>query len=177
MRGLSSLCGVREIRGSPELIINYLRPLGCCNFGFTLREGGHWQLAPAYDVTFAMDLQNQWLSAHQMSVAGKFEDITRDDLAKVADRFSIAGVDRAIDEINAALGAWPEMAGYAGVGEGAIARIASGALRRSAELWLRVVAWGKLKGSGWRCRGTQVAVWLASQREALRNCSNHNLAS
>ncbi len=94
------------------------------NFGFTLREGGHWQLAPAYDVTFAMDLQNKWLSAHQMSVAGKFEDITRDDLAKVADRFSIAGVDRAIDEINAALGAWPEMAAEAGVGEGEISRIA-----------------------------------------------------
>lgn len=94
------------------------------NFAFLMREGGPWELAPAYDVTFAMDLENKWLAAHQMSVAGKFEDINREDLVKVADRFSIAGVDRAMDKINAALGTWPEMARQAGVGDAEIERIA-----------------------------------------------------
>jgi serine/threonine-protein kinase HipA len=95
------------------------------NFAFLLPRDGQWALAPAYDVTFAMDPHNKWMKAHQMSVAGKFEGITRKDLLEVASRFSIAGTAATIDAVNAALGAWPTLAGEAGVGAAEIARIAS----------------------------------------------------
>lgn len=94
------------------------------NFAFLMREGGSWELAPAYDVTFAMDLDNHWLSSHQMSVAGKFDGIVRDDLRKVADRFSIAGTTAAIDSVNAALAAWPTVAAEAAIKETEVKRIA-----------------------------------------------------
>lgn len=93
------------------------------NFAFVLPQGGAWALAPAYDVTFAMDPRNKWMKAHQMSVAGKFEGITRADLLEVASRFSIAGTAAAIDAVNAALEAWPALAAQAGVGATEIERI------------------------------------------------------
>ena len=95
------------------------------NFAFLLPEGGHWQLAPAYDITFAMDPANRWMKSHQMGVGGKFEGITRQDLMDVASRFSIPGAAAAIDAVNAALGHWPRLADEAGVGNAEAARIAS----------------------------------------------------
>ncbi|MEO5565916.1 MAG: type II toxin-antitoxin system HipA family toxin [Luteimonas sp.] len=93
------------------------------NFAFLLPRDGAWMLAPAYDVTFAMDPDNQWMKVQQLGVAGKFEGITRADLLEVASRFSIAGTAAALDAVNAALEAWPMLAGEAGVGDSEIARI------------------------------------------------------
>jgi serine/threonine-protein kinase HipA len=93
------------------------------NFAFLLPEGGAWSLAPAYDVTFAMDPASRWMKAHQMSVGGKFEDITRRDLLAVASRFSIPGAPAAIDAVNEALGQWPGFAEEAGIGQQETARI------------------------------------------------------
>lgn len=98
------------------------------NFAFLLREGGAWELAPAFDVTFAMDPGNRWLSAHQMSVAGKFEGIGRADLLTVADRFSIPGTATAFTRINDALSAWPGLAEDAGIASAEAGRI--GAMHR-----------------------------------------------
>ena len=93
------------------------------NFAFLLPEGGDWSLAPAYDVTFAMDPANRWMKAHQMSVAGKFEGITRKDLLEVASRFSIPGAAAAMEAVNQTLAAWPRLAREAGVGADEIERI------------------------------------------------------
>ena len=94
------------------------------NFAFLLREGGTWELAPAFDITFAMDPGNKWLSAHQMSVAGKFEGIGRSELLQVADRFSIGGTANAFAQVNASLAEWPAFAAEAGLGEAETGRIA-----------------------------------------------------
>ena len=56
------------------------------NVSFLLREGGAWELAPAYDVTHAYNPKGEWTYQHLMSVNGKFSDITRDDLMVVADQ-------------------------------------------------------------------------------------------
>ena len=82
-----------------------------------------WQLAPAYDITYAFDPDNQWLRQHLMSVNGRFAGITRADLARVADRFSIAGLREVIDSVNAAVQRWPEFAGSAGLDPDETARI------------------------------------------------------
>lgn len=85
------------------------------NFGFILKQGGPWELAPAYDVTHAHNPQGEWTSQHLMSVNGKFDDITRADLLQVADRFIVPNAARALDEVKAALGSWPQFADEAGV--------------------------------------------------------------
>ncbi len=50
------------------------------NIAFLMDKRGQWKLAPAYDLTFAYNLENQWLRAHQMRVQGKTDGITYDDL-------------------------------------------------------------------------------------------------
>ena len=80
------------------------------NHAFLLREGGSWQLSPAYDVTYARDAQSLWLKQHLMGVNSKFTDIGRADLLAVADRFAIPGAKRALSDINDALASWPEFA-------------------------------------------------------------------
>jgi len=85
------------------------------NHSFLLREGGTWQLSPAYDITYARDSDNVWLRQHLMSVNGRFSDIDRADLLSVADRFAVPGAKSALSAIDDALASWPEFAAEAGV--------------------------------------------------------------
>lgn len=77
------------------------------NFSFMLKEGGEWQLAPAYDLTGSSFPSDDPWSAHggrhQLSVNGKQSKITDDDLLTVADRFAIGTAPRVLREVKAAL--------------------------------------------------------------------------
>jgi serine/threonine-protein kinase HipA len=57
------------------------------------------------------------VNQHQLSVNGKFRDITTHDLPTVADRFSIPGRKSLLDAVNTAVGDWPRYAADAGVSE------------------------------------------------------------
>ncbi len=94
------------------------------NTSFLLREGGTWELAPAYDVTFAHNPKGAWTYQHLMSVNGKFTGITRTDLLAVADRFTIGSAPRVLKNVCEAIAAWPEHAAAARVDARAVARIA-----------------------------------------------------
>lgn len=87
------------------------------NFSFLLPAGGRWELAPAYDVTHAHNPAGEWTSQHLMSVNGRFDDITRDDLLTVADRFSIPRADAALADVRTAVDYWPGAAAEAGLAE------------------------------------------------------------
>ena len=50
------------------------------NFSFLMNRKGEWGLSPAYDLTFAYNPDNRWISKHQMSVNGKTSGITMNDL-------------------------------------------------------------------------------------------------
>ena len=73
------------------------------NVSFLLREGGAWELAPAYDVTYAYNPSGDWTYQHLMSVNGKFAAISRDDLMAVADRFGIGTAPKVIEKVRAAV--------------------------------------------------------------------------
>lgn len=77
------------------------------NFSFLLKEGGAWELAPAYDLTGSSFPPDDPWSAHggqhQLSVNGKFSKITDDDLLKVADRFAIGTAPRVLKEVKDAV--------------------------------------------------------------------------
>jgi serine/threonine-protein kinase HipA len=87
------------------------------NFSFLFRQGRTWELAPAYDVTFAHNPAGEWTNQHLMSVNGKFKDITYLDLLAVADRFAIGTAPQVIDRVRSSLERWAEFAERAGVPE------------------------------------------------------------
>jgi serine/threonine-protein kinase HipA len=93
------------------------------NVSFRLRKGESWRLAPAYDVTFAHNPVGEWTSQHQLSVNGKFRDITRADLLAEADRYGIGEAKAILDQVRAAIGKWPAHSAAAGVAKAESKRI------------------------------------------------------
>lgn len=85
------------------------------NFSFLLKEGGQWELAPAYDVTHAYNPEGEWTYQHLMGVNGKFAGVTRADLLALADRFAIGSAPRLLKQVAEAVSAWPDFAREAGV--------------------------------------------------------------
>lgn len=85
------------------------------NFSFRMRIGQDWELAPAYDVTFAYNPKGEWTNQHLMSVNGKFKDITEADLLVMANRFGVGTPEHVIRKVRAALRRWPEFAQKANV--------------------------------------------------------------
>ncbi len=79
--------------------------LSCCARGCTT-----WELAPAYDVTFAHNPRGEWTNQHLMSVNGKFKGFAVADLLAEANRFGIGSAKRVIDEVRMAIHDW---AGFA----------------------------------------------------------------
>ena len=78
------------------------------NFSFLMREGGDWELAPAYDLTgyhFSVDDKDfeAWANPHVLSVNGKTGNITDEDLIAVAERFGIGTAKRVLKEIKEVL--------------------------------------------------------------------------
>ena len=93
------------------------------NFSFLLRQGGGWELAPAYDVSFAHNPKGEWTNQHLMSVNGKYRDFTIDDLLAVADRFGIGEAIQVINDVGKALKSWSSFAKKASVNQQEIDRI------------------------------------------------------
>jgi serine/threonine-protein kinase HipA len=89
------------------------------NFAFRLKQGGNWELAPAYDMTHAYNPKGEWTYQHLMSVNGKFKDITREDLLVEADRFGVSRPKDILDAVRAALENWHQVAAQAELGDSA----------------------------------------------------------
>ena len=62
------------------------------NFSFLLREGGRWELAPAYDLTDTHTSDGPWgawTDTHALAVGGRRAGISDGDLLALADRFAV----------------------------------------------------------------------------------------
>ncbi len=53
------------------------------NIAFLMNKAGKWKLAPAYDVVYAHNPDGAWTNAHQMTINGKSDDFTLDDLLQL----------------------------------------------------------------------------------------------
>lgn len=71
---------------------------------------GKWTLSPAYDMGFAYNPKGGWTAQHQMSINGKFGDITRQDLLEFAKRNNIKEATEIIDRITEVSSRWPFLA-------------------------------------------------------------------
>lgn len=85
------------------------------NISFLMDEDGRWSLSPAYDMGFAYNPKGDWTSAHQMSINGKFDNITRQDLLRIADDNSIKKAAAIIDQVCEVSSGWASIAKNCGV--------------------------------------------------------------
>jgi serine/threonine-protein kinase HipA len=76
------------------------------NFSFRLKRGSNWELAPAYDVCHAYSPDHKWVSRHALSINGKRNDITKDDLLTVGKSIKSKKADNIIDEITEVVSRW-----------------------------------------------------------------------
>jgi serine/threonine-protein kinase HipA len=95
------------------------------NFSFRLKQGGAWEFAPAYDVTHAHNPRGEWTNQHLMSVNGKFDQITREDLLEEGDRFMVRRPKDLIADIRGAVENWSAHAKAAALRQAARDRVAS----------------------------------------------------
>ena len=93
------------------------------NFSFRLKQGGEWELAPAYDLTHAHNPRGQWTRQHQLSINGRFEGITRADLLIEAERFGVLRAFDVLADVRDALVCWPRFARDAGLGAASAAAV------------------------------------------------------
>lgn len=93
------------------------------NVSFLRRENGEWELAPAYDVTYAYNPKGEWTYQHLMSVNGKFAGISRADLMAVADRFGVGTAPDVLEQVGEAVSSWPDFARQANVSGSEMTRI------------------------------------------------------
>ncbi len=54
------------------------------NWAFMVNDNYKWELAPAYDIAWSYKQDSAWVNAHQLTIAGKRDNFTRDDLLSVA---------------------------------------------------------------------------------------------
>jgi serine/threonine-protein kinase HipA len=80
------------------------------NFSFLLRQGGKWELAPAYDLCHAFRPGSEWVSQHALSINGKRKDITKADLLVIGESIRCKKASVIIDEINDTVNQWKKFA-------------------------------------------------------------------
>lgn len=93
------------------------------NFSFLLKNGGCWELAPAYDITFAHNPEGEWTNQHLMSINGKFKNFIITDIFAIADRFGIGEAKNILDQVRDSIKQWPVFAKKAGLPKEEVSRI------------------------------------------------------
>jgi serine/threonine-protein kinase HipA len=92
------------------------------NFGFLMDRTGQWRLAPAFDVTFAKGAG--FTRHHQMTLHGKADGFTREDLLTVGASLGVRKDGALIlDGVAHVVGDWPRFAREADVPAEHIRRI------------------------------------------------------
>ena len=89
------------------------------NIAFLMNRQGEWRLSPAFDVCYSYNPSGDWTSRHQMSVNGKRDNFTREDLITFA---TVAGIKKKqaremIDQVLTSVEKWSEFAELAELSE------------------------------------------------------------
>ena len=87
------------------------------NIAFLMNRKGEWRLSPAFDVAYSYNPTGSWTSQHQMSLSGKRDRFSVDDLIKYA---GIGDVKKTkarniLSEVSHAVADWKKFASDAGV--------------------------------------------------------------
>jgi serine/threonine-protein kinase HipA len=85
------------------------------NISFLMSTNGKWKLSPAYDVTYSHNPAGKWTNQHQMSVNGKRDHFTKEELISTGKSISISRPKEIINDVIASVDKWLEFAEKAGV--------------------------------------------------------------
>ncbi len=80
------------------------------NFAFLMDQVGNWKLAPAYDICHAYRPGSNWVSQHALSINGKRQGITRDDLLEVARQINVKKAPAILAQTSEVIGNWLQYA-------------------------------------------------------------------
>ena len=89
------------------------------NFSFMMDRKGTWRLSPAYDLTFAYNPDNKWISRHQMNINSKASFITDADLIACGTGMGLSKeyCSNTIEQTRTVINDWPGYAERAGISE------------------------------------------------------------
>jgi serine/threonine-protein kinase HipA len=93
------------------------------NFSFILKKDSRWELAPAYDLCFAYDEKSLWVSKQTLSVNGKRQDITFEDMMTIAKDIGAKNAKSIIEEVLETVREWKKYAEQAKIREDLTAHI------------------------------------------------------
>lgn len=95
------------------------------NISFLMDRSGSWRLSPAYDVAYSYNPSGLWTRDHQMSLAGKRNDFTYDDLMDFASNVRLKSnrAKQAIQDVMRAAAKWRNFAEKADVEQPDVIRI------------------------------------------------------
>lgn len=96
------------------------------NISFLMDSGGAWRLSPAYDLTYAHDPGSRGVNRHQMSLNGKRDRFTREDLESVAKEMNIKKPREIVEAVLSAVADWPLHAKEAGIPKAQAATVGKG---------------------------------------------------
>lgn len=85
------------------------------NHAFIMDKTGHWKLSPAYDICFAYNPQNHWVSRHSLSINFKREHFTIADFMAVAKLINCRKPETLIQEVKQTVSNWQVFADNAHV--------------------------------------------------------------
>ena len=88
------------------------------NIGFVLKTAeSKWRLSPAFDLAYSYKKGSPWVDLHQMSLNGKRDNFSRDDLLAVGALLSNFKKEsnQIIDEVISVVEKWDDYANKAGV--------------------------------------------------------------
>lgn len=85
------------------------------NIAFLMNAQGEWSLSPAFDITHSYKPGEGWTQTHQMSVNGKRDHFTKQDLLMVAQHNDLRKPQAVINDVLQAVEQWPAFADAAGV--------------------------------------------------------------
>lgn len=85
------------------------------NFSFLMNKQGQWSFSPAYDLCYSYAPEGKWTNRHQLSVNGKQDGFTMEDLQQVGERMGIRSHKTVIGEVQEAVSHWNELAKDCGV--------------------------------------------------------------
>lgn len=85
------------------------------NISFLMDKSGRWSLSPAYDMSWSYNPKGVWTSTHQMSINGKWDDISRDDLLTLAKNVNIKQADAIIEQVKDGVSKWSTFATQYGI--------------------------------------------------------------
>jgi serine/threonine-protein kinase HipA len=95
------------------------------NISFLMDQSGSWRLSPAYDVAYSYNPDGPWTRDHQMSIGGKRNGFSHNDLLTFASNVGLkeAKARQAINDVTRSVEAWKAHAKKADVEQTDITRI------------------------------------------------------